>query len=92
MTDTTTNEPVTMLATLEVQDGYTARIARRAGEQTPAGLLVSLLAFPFWLLGALVAFLWMVISWSYAAVLVGFEDVQTKRAPKLLPVIDGETS
>lgn len=54
-------------------------IAARAAQIKPARLVLSVLAFPFWLLGLLVGVLWLAVSWCIAAAIVGFSDVKERR-------------
>lgn len=55
------------------------RVASRAQSVNVIKLLLSLVAFPFYVLGAVVGVLFLVASWSYSAVLVGFDDVRRRR-------------
>jgi hypothetical protein len=55
---------------------YVERVASRASEIRPARVLLTILACPFWLLGALVAVIWVAVSWMLAAAQVGFGDVR----------------
>lgn len=62
-----------------VKRTYVDRVADRAAEVQVVRLLLSLLALPFYLLGAVVAVVWLAVKWCYAAVLVGFADVKGRR-------------
>jgi hypothetical protein len=55
------------------------RVAERAGQVRVAGLLLSLLALPFYVLGLAAACVWVLIAWSIAAVQVGFAEVNDRR-------------
>lgn len=54
------------------------RIAERAAALDPVRLLLALLAAPFlligWVAGKTVSIVWLVVSWMWAAVLVGWEQ------------------
>lgn len=51
------------------------RVAARASEVQFVRLLLSLLALPFFVLGVVAGVLWLAVRWCYAAVLVGFEQM-----------------
>lgn len=53
---------------------YAERVATRAATFKPLRALLIVLASPFYLIGLLVGLLWILVSWAYAAVLVGVED------------------
>ena len=55
------------------------RVAAKAATIKPARVLLSIVAFPFYVLGLVVGVLWMACSWAMAAVLVGVAD--GKRPP-----------
>ena len=54
---------------------YTERVADRAADIKIVQLLLSLIALPFFLLGVIAAVVWLALRWSYAAVLIGFEQI-----------------
>lgn len=51
------------------------RVAARAAEVQFVRLVLSLLALPFFVLGLMVGVLWLAVRWCYAAVMVGFEQL-----------------
>ena len=51
------------------------RVAARAAEVQFVRLLLSLLALPFFVVGVIVGVLWLAVRWCYAAVMVGFEQM-----------------
>lgn len=57
---------------------FADRVAAQALEVRFARLLLSLLAFPFYLLGLVLGLVVLAVRWCYAAVQVGIADV-TKR-------------
>lgn len=59
---------------------YPDRVAAKAADIRVVRLLLSLLALPFFLIGVLAAILWLAIRWSYAALLVGFEQIAAPAA------------
>lgn len=64
---------------VEKRKGYIDRVGDRAADIKVVALLLSLIALPFYVLGVVVAVLWLAVKWCYAAVLVGFADVKGKR-------------
>lgn len=70
---------MTETTTVPAKRTYVDRVADRAAEIKVVALILSLIALPFYLLGGLVAIVWLAIRWSYAALLVGFADVKSKR-------------
>lgn len=58
---------------------FPERVAVRAQSVNVFKLVLSVLALPFYVLGLVAGLVWLVLSWSYAAVVVGFGDVQRKR-------------
>lgn len=56
---------------------YPEKVAARAADIRAVSLLLSLLALPFFVIGFVVGILWLAIRWSYAALLIGFEQVAT---------------
>lgn len=55
------------------------RVQARAQQVNVVRLLVSVLMIPFWIVGALVGILFLVVSWAYAACAVGFNDAKAVR-------------
>jgi hypothetical protein len=55
---------------------YPEAVAARAAQLAPARVALSVLAFPFWLLGLLVGIVWVVVAWTVAAVQVGVADAR----------------
>jgi len=51
------------------------RVADRADEVQVLRLLLSVLAFPFYVLGFVAGAVWLAVRWCYAAVSVGWADV-----------------
>lgn len=58
--------------------GFTSRVADRAAGITPVRVLLTVLVAPLWLLGVLVALVWLVLKWSIGAFMVGFDTVQAR--------------
>ena len=58
---------------------FPERVATRAQSVNVIKLLLSVLALPFYLLGVLAAAVWLVVSFAYAGVQVGFADVARRR-------------
>lgn len=77
MADVQGNAPATNDATPRV--GFADRVAAKAVEVRVLRLLLTLLALPFYVLGVVVAFVWLAVKWCCAAVAVGFADVKAKR-------------
>jgi hypothetical protein len=61
--------------------GFTGRVAERAESITFVRVLLTVLVAPLFLLGALVAIVWLALRWSMSAFMVGFEGVQARVAP-----------
>jgi hypothetical protein len=59
------------------------RVAAKAAD-APAFLkvLLTVLAFPFWLIGAVVAVVWVAIVFAWSALLVGFGDAKSRCKPR----------
>lgn len=53
---------------------FAARVADRAQEIRFTRALLSILAAPFWVLGAIVGVIWVAVAWCAAAVVIGFAD------------------
>jgi hypothetical protein len=58
---------------------FPERVAARAPSVNVIRLLLSVLAFPFYVLGVVVGLLFVSVQWAYSAVVVGFEDVRRRR-------------
>jgi len=60
-----------------------ARIIREASELTPVKVLITILAFPFFVLGAVIGLIWVVAILIWQAIWVGVSQTRsslTKRA------------
>jgi hypothetical protein len=58
---------------------FPERVAERAQSVNVVKLVLSVLAFPFYVLGFVAGVLWLVVRWVYAAVAVGFADGLQRR-------------
>ena len=58
---------------------FPERVAARAPSVNVIRLLLSVLAFPFYVLGVVVGLLLVSVQWAYSAVVVGVEDVRSRR-------------
>lgn len=58
--------------------GFADRVGERASQVKFVTLLLSLIALPFYVLGVVVAIVWLAARWCYAAWLEGFADVAKK--------------
>lgn len=54
------------------------RVQAQAAQLQPLKILLSVLAAPFYVLGWVFGVVWVVLSWSLAAVLVGVTDARSK--------------
>lgn len=54
------------------------KVAARAHSITPLKVLLTVLAAPFWLLGAVVGLVWVALVWAGAAIAVGFTDARDR--------------
>ena len=59
---------------------FADRVAAQALEVRFARVLLSLLAFPFYVLGLVLGLIIVAVRWCYAAVLVGIADVRKRGA------------
>ena len=57
---------------------YPNRVAARAAQIRPLSVLLSVLVFPFYVIGFVVGVVWLLISWAFAAVLVGMSAAKPK--------------
>lgn len=57
----------------------TDRIAAKAAETRPLRILLSIIAFPFYLLGLVIGVVVVAFSWCYVAVGVGIDDARKRR-------------
>lgn len=57
---------------------YPARVAEKAASFKPATVLLSILVAPFYVVGFLAGVVWLLLSWAFAAVAVGFGAVKPK--------------
>lgn len=55
---------------------YPDRVAAKAAEFKLTRVLLSILAAPFYVVGAVAAVLWMAGAWAISGVLIGFADVK----------------
>lgn len=55
---------------------YPARVAAKANELRPARIVLSVLSFPFYVLGLLLGLIVVLFGWVVAAVAVGIADVK----------------
>lgn len=53
------------------------RVAQRAVQVNVVKVLLSILAFPFWLIGALVGIVFLAVAWLWAACVIGFADARS---------------
>lgn len=58
---------------------FPERVATRAQSVNVVKLLLSVLTLPFYVLGLVVGVVWLVLSFAYAGVLVGFGDASRRR-------------
>jgi hypothetical protein len=72
MSDDTTTPPAA--------PGFADRVAAQALDVRMVPMILSLLAFPFYLIGVIAAVVWLAVRWCYAAVKVGFADVKNRGA------------
>jgi hypothetical protein len=56
------------------------RVSDRAAGLSLSSLVLVPLAAVFWVLGAVAGAVWFIVSWAFAAVLVGFGDVSKREA------------
>lgn len=61
---------------------YPTRVAAKANELRPARIVLSVLSFPFYVLGLLVGLLIVLVGWVVAAVAVGVSDVKDRGRPQ----------
>ncbi len=54
------------------------RVAAAAQEVKPLRIVLSVLAFPFYVLGFVAALLWVAVLWVAAAAQVGFADARNR--------------
>lgn len=59
---------------------FPERVAVKAADVAVAKVLLTILALPFYVLGFVVGVVWVAMRWIFAAVVVGFADVNTRRA------------
>jgi hypothetical protein len=59
---------------------FPERVALKAADVAVAKILLTILALPFYVLGFIAGVLWVAVRWIFAAVVVGFGDVTTRRA------------
>lgn len=58
--------------------GFADRVAAKAVDVQIVRFLLSVLALPFYVLGAVAAVVWLAVRWCYAAIVVGFADVSKR--------------
>ncbi len=54
------------------------RVAEAAQQVKPLRLLLSIVAFPFYLIGLIAGLVWVAVTWIAAAVQVGFADARRR--------------
>ena len=54
------------------------RVVARAHEVNAAKILLSILALPFYVVGFVAGVVWLVVTFAYAGVQVGFGDVKRR--------------
>ena len=52
------------------------RVAAAAAELKPLRVLLTVIAFPFWVLGLAVGLAWVAVTWCYGAIKVGVADAK----------------
>ena len=57
---------------------FVDRVASRASDVQLLRVLLTLIALPFYVIGFVVAVLWLAIRWIYAAAAVGFTDAKER--------------
>ena len=66
---------------------FALRVADKAATYRPARALLTLIALPFFVLGALAAVVWLAGTWVWAAMVTGFVDTRARNggleAPEL---------
>lgn len=55
---------------------FPAQVAAKANTLRPARVALSVLVAPFYLLGLIVGVVWVLVSWSAAAVMLGVDRVR----------------
>ncbi len=58
---------------------FPERVATRAQSVNVLKLILSVLMVPLYVVGFVVGALWLAVSWSYAALVVGFGDAKRLR-------------
>jgi len=61
--------------------GLVDRVAVEAGKVRPLGVLLWVLAAPFFVVGCLVAVVWVAVLFAFGAVRVGFVEGRAKVSP-----------
>lgn len=59
---------------------FPERVALKAADVAVAKILLTILALPFYALGFVAGLVWVAVRWIFAAVVVGFGDVNPRRA------------
>lgn len=57
---------------------FAQKVAEKAADYRPARALLTMIALPFFVLGALAAVLWLAGSWIWAAAVTGFVDTRNR--------------
>jgi hypothetical protein len=57
---------------------FVQRVASKASGYDPVQAVLTVLALPFYLLGILVALVWLSATWLYAAGVTGFGDARAR--------------
>lgn len=58
---------------------FPERVASHAQQVNVVKLLLSLVAFPFYVVGFVAGVVWLLVSWSISATVIGFGDVKRRR-------------
>jgi hypothetical protein len=61
-----------------VADQLVDKVAARASGVAPLKVLLTVLAAPFWLVGAVAGLVWVALVWAWAALCVGASDARAR--------------
>ena len=61
---------------------FASRVAERASQIRFAQVLLTILASPFWLIGAVAGLVWVCVTWCAAAVVIGFSDAHERKVDR----------
>ncbi len=62
---------------------FVEKVAEKAADYKPARALLTLIALPFFVMGALAGVLWMAGTWIWAATVTGFIDTRDRNRGRL---------